>query len=301
MPIHVVPISRRQFLAGTLATGAGMLLPSSVWSAESSGDADRWALTADTHVWENRDQVRNGVKPAENLAKAARQIIAMKNRPAGLIVAGDCACMEGKPGDYGVLAEEVQPLCKAGVPVHFALGNHDHRKNFFAAFPKTVPEGKWPVPDRHISILETPHADIILLDSLEKTNYTPGRLGEPQLHWLAKALDARPDKPVLLVAHHHPLSLGKQGLLDIAALYKVIVPRKQVKVFFFGHSHRWQRAEHEGVHLVNLPATAWLFDKSQPRGWVEVRLKPRGATLVLHSLDPKHPKNGETVPLKWRS
>jgi Icc protein len=300
MPIHVTPISRRRFLAGTLATGAGMLLPSSVWSAESSVDPNRWALTADTHICEDRERIYRDVKPAENFAKAACQIISLKNRPAGLIVAGDCAAIEGKPGDYAVLAEDVQPLRKTGVPVHFALGNHDHRKNFFAAFPETVPEGKRPVPDRHISILETPHADIFLLDSLEKTNYTPGRLGKPQLQWLAKALNAR-DKPALLVAHHHPLSLGKHGLLDMAALYDVIVPRKQVKAFFFGHSHRWHRAEHEGIHLVNLPATAWLFDKSQPRGWVDTQLKPDGATLVLHALDPKHPKDGETVPLKWRS
>ena len=56
-----------------------------------------------------------------------------------------------------------------------------------------------------------------------------------------------------------------------------------------------------GLHLVTLPAMAWLFDPSQPRGFVTAQLRPDGATLVLHALDRKHPKHGETIELKWRT
>ena len=56
-----------------------------------------------------------------------------------------------------------------------------------------------------------------------------------------------------------------------------------------------------GVHLVNLPAVAWLFDQTQPRGFVTSQLRPDGATLVLHALDHNHPKHGEKIELKWRT
>ena len=69
MPIHLPPISRRRFLAGSLAAGAGLLLPRSA-AAEAKVDPNRWALLADTHVWERRDGAYRGVKPAENFLQA---------------------------------------------------------------------------------------------------------------------------------------------------------------------------------------------------------------------------------------
>ena len=73
------------------------------------------------------------------------------------------------------------------------------------------------VPGKYISVLETPHANWFLLDSLEKPSakhdsagkdkadlfnvrfqginsgrWCPGSLGKAQLAWLGKALDARP-------------------------------------------------------------------------------------------------------------
>ena len=55
-----------------------------------------------------------------------------------------------------------------------------------------------------------------------------------------------------------------------------------------------------GIHLVNLPTLVWLFDKSQPRGWVDAHVGTDAISLELHSLDPSHPKHGEKVELKWR-
>jgi 3',5'-cyclic-AMP phosphodiesterase len=300
MPIHL-PVSRRQFLSATLATGAGLLLPRQIWADGTRSDPNRWALLADTHIWENRNDVRNGVKPADNLLAATQAILATEPRPAGAIIAGDCAANEGNPGDYTVLADVVRPLLKGKVPVHFALGNHDHRENFYAAFPCARPKGEPSVADKHVSILETPHANWFLLDSLQRTNYTPGLLGEVQLKWLATALDARPDKPALVVMHHTPDPGAKaSGLHDTDALYEVILPRKQVKAYVFGHSHVWRLSKVEDLHLINLPATAWLFGNYQLRGWVDMLLAPGGAALTIRGLTPDVPHHGETFPLTWR-
>jgi len=49
------------------------------------------------------------------------------------------------------------------------------------------------------------------------------------------------------------------------------------------------------------PAVAWIFEPSQPRGFVTAQLRPQGATLVLHVLDHKHAKHGEKIGLKYRA
>ena len=324
MPIHLPPISRRRFLSGSLAAGAGLLLQRASWAADAPADPNRWALMADTHIWQRRNGVHSGVNMAANFRQARQEILALDRRPAGAIVAGDCAFMQGDTSDYATLVDLVKPLRAGGIPMHFALGNHDHHANFRRAVADQRPpqEAVAEVPDKYISVLETPHANWFLLDSLEDppakpdpagkaradslhvhfqdagSNWVSGSLGKAQLDWLGKGMDARTDKPAILLDHHY-LSLGS-GLRDTAALLEVMGPRKQVKAVVFGHSHTWQRTRWQGIHLVNLPAVAWVFDPAQPKGWVDIELAPHGATLVLHCLDRQHPKQGERVELKWR-
>lgn len=302
MPVHVPPLSRRQFLAGSLAAGAGVMLGDRLLAGATAVDANRFALLADTHVWEHRDREHHGARPAENFAAARQEILALSPQPAAAIIAGDCVFIEGHAADYAVLADVVQPVREAGLPLHFVLGNHDHREHFYAAFPDAKPSGRPSVTDKHVALLETPRANWLLLDSLQKTNHTPGRLGQAQLDWLVRTLDARPDKPALVVAHHYPDSKPKTtGLEDTQALFDVLVPRKQVKAFIFGHAHRWEHKIQDGLHCVNLPTLVWIFDKAQPRGWVDAQLRPEGAALTLHALDKTHSANGQTLELTWRT
>ena len=89
------------------------------------------------------------------------------------------------------MVELVQPVREVGLPIHFALGNHDHRENFWTAFPKQRPDDPPPVVDKHVSVIETPRANWFLLDSLQRTNYTPGRMGDEQLAWAGFCQTAR--------------------------------------------------------------------------------------------------------------
>jgi 3',5'-cyclic AMP phosphodiesterase CpdA len=128
-------------------------------------------------------------------------------------------------------------------------------------------------------------------------------LGQPQLKWLAAALDERPDKPAIVMAHHHlqwdprdPLS----GLRETRELWDILAKRKQVKAYFYGHTHRWHIDRRDGIHLVNLPPTAYVFEKGLPNGWVSANVKDGGMALHLHALDKKHPRHDQRVDLAWR-
>ncbi len=184
------------------------------------------------------------------------------------------------------------------------MGNHDDRGNFRQGFARQVP--RQPVLEgRLVSIVETRHANWFLLDSLDEVNKTPGLIGPAQRQWLANALDARPDKPALVVGHHNPRFGNPQrnntGLLDTDELFALLTPRKQVKAYIFGHTHFWGLSRHEGIHLVNLPPTAYLFATGGPIGWVDVRLAAGGATLEMRAINLKDSAPNQRVELEWRA
>jgi len=75
------------------------------------------------------------LKPAENLSQTVRDVLALKERPTRAIVTGDCAFLHGEEGNYRLLGKLIEPLRKADMEFHFALGNHDNRDRFLSAFP----------------------------------------------------------------------------------------------------------------------------------------------------------------------
>ena len=296
-------ISRRSFLAGSAATlGAWVLLPGT-GHGEDNVDPNRFVLMADTHVCGDRKAEEHGCNPDETIQQAVKDILELAPRPAGVIVAGDCVYLHGKTRDYEALEEFLGPLRQAGIDLLLALGNHDNRENFQPIFPDAVILSGAGLSDRRAAIVDTPHASWYLLDSLKRTNYTPGHFGEEQLSWLAAELDKAPSKPALLVAHHYPQATANDnGLEDTEAFFKIIQPRRQVKGYFFGHSHAWSlKQDTNGLHLVNLPANAWLFDEQQPRGFVDMHLQKQGCVMTLHCLDRSDTRHGEKHTLDWRA
>ena len=212
-------------------------------------DPNRFALLSDIHISADRNREARGVHLAKNFSRTCDDVLALRPRPAAVMVCGDCAFNEGLPGDYEVLRDLTKPLRDAGLALHLLMGNHDRRKTLWDAFPESKPRGQGLPPDKHVALVESPHANWFLLDSMDVPGAVAGRLGDAQLEWLAEALDARREKPALVMAHHYPASFGKSSLADADALFEVIAPRKQVKAYIFGHSHRWTNREEQGLHL----------------------------------------------------
>jgi 3',5'-cyclic-AMP phosphodiesterase len=301
MPIHVPPISRRSFLAGSVGAAAALAGAGTLAAAGAPVDADRFALLSDTHVAADRTAMMRGVTVAHHLAKVVTEVAALSPRPAAALVNGDLALGVGEAGDYATLLDLIKPLREAGLPLHLTLGNHDHREHFRAAVPERERD-KPAVADREAYVIESPRADWFVLDSLRKTNEVGGDVGEAQLHWLAEQLEARKDKPALVMVHHNPdeEDPSRGGLADTRALLDLLAPRRHVKALFFGHTHAWSLREREGLHLVNLPPVAYVFQAGLPSGWVDMKTTEGGATLQLRCVDASHRQHGEKHELRWR-
>lgn len=298
MPLHITPLTRREFMRRSALAGASLLLPRAVFAAEA--DDSHWALFSDTHIAGNADLVFRDVHLADHLRAAVREVAALKERPAGVFINGDCALKDGQAEDYTTLTTLLRPLAETGLPLHMTLGNHDHRERFWTG---VIPEKNLrPLQSKHVSLVESQHANWVLLDSLDKVNVTPGLLEMEQREWLARTLDEYPNKPAIVMVHHNPdFNAAKtSGLVDTTELFEVLAPRKQVKALIFGHTHRWEFKEKDGIHLINLPAVAYAFAREEPTGWVDCRLAAGGATFELRAHDDKHPWHGQKKELKWR-
>jgi len=195
----------------------------------------------------------------------------------------------------------LDPIREANLPVHLMMGNHDNREHLWSVIPG-VAHHVDPLPHRQIEVIRHPRANLFLLDSLDKTNSTPGVLGSKQIDWLASALDADRDKPAIVFVHHQPDTRPKtSGLTDTAALMDTIVPRRHVKALFYGHTHVWSHEKHDGLHLVNLPAVAYVFNPDQPSAWVDAHLNGSGMRLQLLCLDQNDPRHRQIVEMDWRA
>ena len=300
MPISLPPLSRRRFLTSVVAGAATCLARSSV-GKEPLCDANRFALLSDTHIAGDRTKIARGINMHDNLKTVVGEVLATQPAPAGVLVAGDLALNEGTGEDYATLLGLLQPLRERGLPVHLAMGNHDHRQRFWQAFGETERKASRR-EQKQVLMISAPLANWFILDSLDGTNKTPGTLGDEQRKWLADALDRAPGKPALVLLHHYPdTKPSPSGLVDTEPLFEVLLPRPHVKALIYGHSHVWHIDQRQGLHLVNLPAVAYVFAADQPNGWVDARVAAGGMTLELRCLNRQHAQHNQRVELKWRT
>jgi 3',5'-cyclic-AMP phosphodiesterase len=301
MPIQLTPLSRRAFLRRTLLAGASLAIAPQLHAAMRRTDVTSFALLADPHIAADANRVTRNVNLAAHFQTVTQEIVGLPQRAAGVFILGDCALGSGEPGDYAQLTQLLEPLRADGLTLNLALGNHDHRDNFWAGIASQK-AAKRPVVDKQVALIKSKHVNWFMLDTLEKTLQTPGAIGLEQLQWLATALDANRKTPAIIVAHHNPnLENVTSGLKDTQALLEIIRPRRQVKAWIFGHTHHWSTIQDpSGLHRVNLPPVAYIFREGDPSGWVHATTRRDGMKLELRAIDTNHKAHGQVVDLAWR-
>lgn len=297
MPIHLT--SRRQFIA---QLGAAAVL-SSVESIAAEVDVSLIAILNDTHIGAQHPA---SASIPTNLRNTISYLLALPKRPAAVIINGDLALKDGKRADYEHFAKLIAPLRDAGVPLHLTMGNHDDRAVFYDVLKSDKPESP-SVESKHVGVVKLTGSNLFLLDSLKATMVTQGIIGDAQMAWLTKLLDEHADKPALLFAHHNPRLGGDPlhfpgGLEDSEALWQELVKRPQVKAYIHGHIHHRDFNSHQGIHILNTPATSYVADKkTSTTGWTMARLSATGGSFTTHTHLTDHEWNGIKVDLTWRS
>lgn len=285
-------LGRREFLSASLG---GMLAGATRSLRAQQGGRARWALLSDTHIPTDAANEYRGFRPYENLMKLAP--VVAESGVAGAVINGDLARLEGLPSDYVNFKRLLQPMAKK-MPIAMALGNHDHRENFAAAFAEH-PGEEQSIRNKHILVTQAGPAKLILLDSLLYPNLTPGLLGKDQRVWLEQYLPGAGPGPVLVFVHHTPGDRDSD-LLDTDRLLSILSAAKNVKALIYGHSHQYAYDQVKGLHLINLPAVGYNFDNSQPVGWVQAEIGADGADFRLHAMAGNRSGDGGIRSLAWR-
>jgi len=303
MPLHAAPVSRRSFLIQGSAAVAGWTLLRHTGNAAEQ-EAPRFALLSDTHIPSTPDVTARETNMTANLRQVVGEVTALPTRPAGVFLNGDCAYLKGLKDDYANLAQCLAPLTDAGLAWHAAMGNHDDRDVFYDVLKSQKP-AEPVVVSKHVSVIESPHANWFLLDSLKQVNVVTGEIGPEQSRWLAEALEARRNKPALVMVHHNPQFTppeeGKPwgGIQDTAEFMELLNRHAHVQALIFGHSHNWSVSRRGRLHLVNLPPVAYVFAEGKPNGWVLAEPTSTSLRLELRTINPAHPQNREQHELKW--
>ena len=228
-------------------------------------------------------------------------ILALPNPPANIIGLGDISLAFGEKGDYEVAAKVLKPLTDAGIKVTHAMGNHDIRAEFLKYFPGYDKTTK--VKGRFVSVVNTPHVDFILLDSLveptKRGDYqacTGLGLGKEQTEWLTSTLAAA-TKPTFVCAHH------KANDLKINAL---CAKSPAVVGYLHGHHHCWMTSflfngysatKTRVIRMMGFPTLGLNMDV----GFGLFRTTPSCATLHCYNRDFYFPvvKEGKNRPASW--
>ena len=281
------------------------MLSHRAWARAAEADPHRVAFLSDSHIGEKPEEVARDCNMADaTQSRSWRKWRSSTRSPPARSSTATSHTRPAPPAEYRLFAELVEPVREAGIPLHLALGNHDHFTRFAEGLAQLRPKDR-PVEGKQVVVVELERVNLFVLDSFDPKNTIGGMLGEEQLKWLAMALDERKTKPAV-VCVHHPLQFEPDknkkfsGLADSTDLWPVLKDRPQVKAFVFGHTHTWKLAERDGIHLINLPAIGYPFAKTEVTGWVDAVFTEKGVKLEVRAIDPKHAKHGEKVELTWR-
>ena len=292
-PFDFWKISRRSFIAGCLAGCGRLALSSKAFAAPPQQRAETWALLSDVHISAKLDRTFAASCMAINLRQAVAELIDLN--PDQLLFNGDVGYMRGRAEDYAAFLKLIAPLQGRGVPAHLTLGNHDHRTRFMQSLPV---QNDAAVAEKAVSARRINGRQWLFLDSLERTQAIRG--SSPGTSRGCERLDADSQTPTIVCLHHNP-DLSPVGLKDYDEFQRLVLPRRQVKLILFGHTHIFRAWETEGLHFVNLPALGFRLRPDTSLGWMSANFEPDGAKLTFRGVNRRQKDDGVVKELHWRS
>ncbi|AMO25014.1 phosphodiesterase [Ramlibacter solisilvae] len=239
---------------------------------------------SDLHVRAPNDPLCGRIDTGAYLSRAVSSIQALPLAPDAVVITGDLVDL-GRPEEYRQLRGLLAPLTS---PLFLLAGNHDEVQALRAAFPDHPHLGT--TGDlRYCAAVGG-----LLLIALDTTvpRQAHGALDAQRLDWLARALDAARDQPVLLAMHHPPFRtfidhMDAMGLLQGAAeLDALLRAHANVERVICGHVHRPIETRFGGTIASICPSPAHQIEMNlrpdAPPAWT---LEPGGFTVHAWTRD----------------
>lgn len=297
-------MKRREFLGGILAAGCLGAIEKAeaspfVKAAAKAGKAKKGRFDEDLVVFISDLHCNPDGYQADKLAAIVDKIVSMRPLPRNVIALGDLAYLTGRTEEYERLKAILAPIGQAGITLTLGMGNHDRRDNFKTVFPEQAAKSR--MKDWLVYVVETPKADIIVLDSLQqgedtKTWITEGAISDDQRAWLVQTLAQYRNKPVF-VSSHHPI--------HETAVKSELLACECCRGYLYGHDHRWRRdwfkrnyRETRIVPTLCMPSTGHWGDI----GYVAFHIGEDKAVAVLHEEEfffPKPASDPAQRPAQW--
>ncbi len=233
---------------------------------------------SDTHLVDGPGPLYGAVDSEARLRQILGEVAASGIRPDAMVFTGDLAD-RGEPESYRTLRSIVQPVAAdLGIPVIWAMGNHD-RREAFREFLLDEPPSSEPL-DRCYDIKGL---RVITLDSTVPGRHH-GELSSDQLGWLAAELRT-PARYGTIVAMHHP---PVPCVLDLAVLVELrdqpaleaVLLGSDVRAILAGHLHYSTTATFAGIPVSVASATCYTQDLTVPTGALRGRDDAQGFNLV---------------------
>ena len=212
------------------------------------------AQITDPHIKPRGRLAYRRVDTAAALAEVIDAVNALVTPPDLVLMTGDLVDA-GRPEEYGLLREILQPLRAPVLPVP---GNHDERAAMAAAFPD-VPH--LPRNGGFVQyVIEDWPVRLIGLDTVVPGE-GGGALCAERLSWLDARLTEQPERPTIIFQHHPPFRTGighmdRIGLDGAEAQAAVVRRHPQVERVLCGHLHRPIQARWAGTLASTAPGTS---------------------------------------------
>ncbi len=239
-----------------------------------------------------------------NLQLAIERISELLPRPEFVIASGDLV-NQGDVASYQLVKEMLEEL---GLPVVYALGNHDKRREFRQVF-LAEPENDAPYFHRIVQ----GGLQIVTLDTSQPGRVSGG-LCDAQFAFLEQALQEHPNQPTLLVLHHPPLieedtlpweSLSRKDSNRLMATLKGY----PIVGMICGHIHRDRTCHWHGIPIQFSCGLYASFDVlrgpymlvDEGIGIVFCTYRETGLSATFIPLLPKHKSLGEITQERLQS
>lgn len=206
---------------------------------------------SDCHLFSSIEGKLLGLNTEQSL-QLVLDLVRKEQQDADLILATGDISQDGSLDSYLRFQEHIATFNK---PVYWLPGNHDELLKMKAVIPE---------PDRlSPCVIEQGRWRIFMLNTSVEGK-VPGLLAQDQLDFLARHLDGVKDYHVMLVLHHHPISLKTRwldavGLKNPEDLFAITDRYTHIRAIVWGHVHQAYEGERNQVRLFSAPSTCVQF------------------------------------------